>query len=91
MSDNSNQEPVEITQEQFDDWNSSEVTKAVIGELLIQTESLKNYIASGATLEKDPDVTTDRAIGRLEGIRFLFTMFTEKQEQYAKEAVTYDH
>lgn len=93
MSDNSNQqqEPVEITAEAFEGWNKNEVTRAVITELLMQTESLKNYIASGATLAKDPDISTERAVGRLEGINYLFAMFTEQQEHYAKEAKRYDH
>ena len=92
MSDNSNQqEPVEISQELFENWTQAEVTKAVISELSLQTESLKNYLASGATIAKDADVTTERIIGRLEGIQYLFRMFTEQQENYAKQAVNYDH
>ena len=90
MSDQ-NREPVEITGEEFNNWKSSHVTQLVIGEIIITSEDLKNYLASGATLAKDADESTDRIVGRIEGLSYLFRMFNSAQESYQKEVNQYDH
>jgi hypothetical protein len=85
-----NQQQVEISSEQFFNWTNDPVTKLVVKEVLAIREQAKEYLASGASLAKDSDVTTDRMVGRIEGLTELFNLFHEVKED-AKEAPSYEH
>ena len=89
MEDQNNQGQVEISKEEFYSWTNDKITKLVVGQVLSLREQAKDYLASGATLAKDNDVSTDRMVGRLEGLLELFNLFhevkedTEEKESYA--------
>lgn len=84
------QEPVVISSEEFYSWTEMNVTKHVVNQVVVIRDRLKEYLASGATLEKDNDLTTDRLVGRIEGITELFNLFQETKED-TKEQPDYDH
>ena len=83
MEDN---QQVQISSEEFKSWTEQEVTKLVVRELLSIRDQAKDYLASGATLAKDNDISTDRMVGRLEGLTELFNLFREvKEDSKGKE------
>ena len=83
-------EPLMITGEEFNAWSENKITKHVVQEIVDIREHLKNYLASGSTLAKDADVTTDRLVGRIEGLTELFRMFEDTKED-TKEIPEYGH
>ena len=84
------QEQVEISGEEFNEWANSKITKLVVNEIMAIRDNLSGYLISGATLSKDADISTDRAVGRIEGITHLFNIFTETKEEL-KEKPQYGH
>jgi hypothetical protein len=90
MEQQDQQEQVEISKEEFQAWIGDKITKLVVQQLVGIREQAKDYIASGATVAKDADVSTDRMVGRLEGLTELFNLFSETKEA-TEEAPEYGH
>ena len=88
--DNNQQEMLEISGDEFHNWVDNRITKHLVKQLLSIREQAKEYLASGATLAKDTDTTTDRMVGRIEGLTELFNLFSEVKED-TKESPNYDH
>ncbi|MBT8449329.1 MAG: hypothetical protein KJO69_06545 [Gammaproteobacteria bacterium] len=83
-------EQVEITSEEFRNWTEDKITKAVVKEVIDIRNSLTDTLASGYTISKDSDVTTDRLVGRIEGITELFNLFMDTKDKL-KEKPDYGH
>lgn len=79
-------ERLEVTPEEFRDWIANKITKNIFADIIEIRDELKNYLASGSTLDKDATVSTDRIVGRIEGMTELFNMFREPEEK-----VPYEH
>ena len=90
MDQQDQQEPVEISSEEFHVWTNDKVTKLVVKQLVDLREQIKNYIAGGGTLAADSTESTDRMVGRVEGLTELFNLFHEVKED-AKEKPEYGH
>jgi len=84
------QNQVEISGEEFNEWVNNKITKAVVNEIMAIRDNLSQYLISGGSLAKDSDITTDRAVGRIEGITHLFNIFTETKEEL-REKPSYGH
>ena len=71
-------EELVITGEEFKNWSEHKITKSVTQRVLEIREQLKNYLASGATLDGKPG--TEQIIGQIQGITELFNLFQEVKE-----------
>jgi hypothetical protein len=78
----------EITMEEFRNWQENNVTRLVVDEIILHLDLLKNHLANGGTLSKDSNESTDRIVGRIEGMRYLFDMFTNG-DNVKKERIPY--
>ena len=78
----------ELTMEEFRNWQENNVTRLVVDEIILHLDLLKNHLAIGGTLAKDSNESTDRIVGRIEGMRYLFDMFTNG-DNVKKERVPY--
>lgn len=81
---------VEISGDEFRSWTENRITKEVVKQVLGIRENAKEYLAGGNTIGKDADVSTDRMVGRIEGLTELFNLFHDVKED-AKEQPGYDH
>ncbi len=86
----SKDETVEISAEEFKEWTEAKTTKAIVNNIIELRQQLNNYLVAGNTVTKEAEFTTDRIVGRIEGITELFNMFSEVKED-AKEASRYDY
>lgn len=84
------EERVVITAEEFNEWASHKITKEIVKNIIAQRDGVIGHIITGGTIAEDADVSTERAVGRIEGITELFNLFTETKED-AKEVSGYDH
>ena len=84
------QDQMEVTQEQFKNWTENEITKQVVKQVIDIRENLKNTLASGYTIALESDISTDRLVGRIEGISELFNLFNDVEEKN-EEKVEYGH
>lgn len=83
-------EQIEVTQLEFKEWTQNKITKRVVKDLIQIQEHLKHYVATGKTLSKDAEFTTDRIVGRIEGVMELFNLFQDTTEDL-KESPDYEH
>jgi len=74
------QEPLEVTSEEFTDWIENRITVGIVEEIKTIREYLKDYLAAGKTLGDESQVSTDRVVGRIEGLTQLFQIFSEVKE-----------
>jgi hypothetical protein len=77
----------EITKEEFKDWYTSKVTKLVLDQLRTLREELKEYIGNGGTLRKDSVISTEYAVGRIQGLNDVLGI----QFEEPKEGTKYGH
>ena len=72
-----NQEPVEITLEEFQAWQESNVTRLVLQEVEQYRGFLTQLIVSGGTLKADAEKSTAQAVGELAGLTQLYLFFSD--------------
>lgn len=87
------QEPLVISGEEFKSWIEDKITKELVKQVLSIKEDIKDALASGITINRDangspPEVSTDRLVGRIEGITSLFMVFSEMKED-TKDRIPY--
>ena len=75
-----NQEPVEITLDEFQAWQESNVTKLVLQEVEAYRDYLTKLLVTGNTLTSDAPTTTEQAVGELAGLTQLYLFFSEAGE-----------
>lgn len=76
----------DITSEQFRDWSRSKVTAYVLKELGAIREARKDELVQGATMGPNPRVTTDFAVGYIQGLSlFLDMKFSEDDKKTVSE------
>jgi len=95
MEQEQTNQQLEVSSEEFHNWVENKITKHVVRELLGIREQAKEYLASGGSINVDaegnaPTITTDRMVGRIEGLTELFNLFSEVKED-TKESPNYDH
>jgi hypothetical protein len=83
-------EVLEVTPDQVQEWAENPITKEIVKEIVDLRDRLQEYLATGQTAGINPDYTTDRIFGRIEGLVEVFGMFSNVGEN-AKEKVEYDH
>ena len=83
-------EPLVMHADEVQLWADHPLTKKVVHEIINMAEHLKNYLAQGATISKDADVSTDRIVGRIEGLTEIFNLFNNAEEEL-KEKPEYGH
>jgi len=83
-------EQIEVTALEFKEWTQNKITKKVVSDIINMQEHLKHYVATGQTLSEGAEFTTDRIVGRIEGIMELFNLFQDTQEDL-KESPDYEH
>jgi hypothetical protein len=81
---------MEVTAEEFKGWIEHGITQKLMKDIIHMSESLKNYLAAGSTISKDAELTTDRIVGRIEGLTELFRLFEDTKEE-TKEVPEYGH
>ena len=79
-----------ISQEEFIEWQNNVITKEVVKQIINTRDVLKNHLAAGGTLQKNSLETTDRIVGRIEGLLELFNLFTDIKEEM-EEKPQYGH
>ena len=84
-------EHLEVTPLEFKEWTQNKITKWIVKDIIEKQEHLKHYVASGKTLSADAEYTTDRIVGRIEGVMELFNLFQDTQEDLTEEVADYDH
>ena len=83
------QEPVEISNEDFQKWTENKVTKLVLQEVEEYRGYLTNLLVTGGTLGATPAKSTEQAVGELAGLTQLYLFFSEAS---ASDKVSgYDH
>lgn len=60
-----------IDREEFAQWKELNVSKKIIAEMEQIRESLKEGLATGMTLHRDAEVSTDMAVGQVRGLDFF--------------------
>ena len=85
MSSRTDDNTLVISEEEFIEWQNNVITKEVVKQIIKTRDTLKNHLAAGGTLQKDSLETTDRIVGRIEGLLELFNLFTDIKEEMAEK------
>jgi hypothetical protein len=85
------QEILEITPGQFKEWSDNPITQEIVKQIVELRNYLQRYLAEGKTAGKDPELSTDRVFGRIEGLTEVFNIFTEAKDNAREKVSNYDH
>lgn len=75
-------EEASISKEEFKEWYGNKVTQFVIAKLTAERDGFMFSLANGRTIVKDPDFTTEYAVGRIQGINdFVLIEYEDSREE----------
>ena len=84
-------EEANISKEEFKEWYGNKVTQFVLAKLAAERDGFMFSLANGRTIVKDPEFTTEYAVGRIQGINdFVLIEYEDSpQEKVAKGRDSY--
>lgn len=84
-------ELLEVTPGQFKEWIENPITREIVKQIVELKDYLGGYIVEGHTCGVKPDLTTDRIVGRIEGLTEVFNIFSQAKDTARERVSNYDH
>lgn len=78
----SQEQLIEPSKEEFEEWKNCHVGKFVFGIIEDQKNMTAEFLENGGTCGVNAEITTDRVVGRLEGFKFLLNIQYEEKKSY---------
>jgi hypothetical protein len=81
---------LEVTPLEFKEWLESRLTQHIVTQILAHRDAIVHYLATGGTITKDSEYSTDFMVGQIRGLNEIFNLFSEAKEE-SKERAEYGH